>query len=342
MSRIESIRRPTIMDVARHCGLSKTTVSVILNKAPASKRVPPDTQRRVFEAAEQLGYRPNWRARALASRSTRNIGVLYAPPMPLLVRGNYEGMMVGINEVLQQHNYHMMLVPLGDSPEDWGRILLDQRMDGVLVLSRLREPLAEIITRARLHATLLNADSDLPLPIVIADDYDGALQLTRHLLELGHQRIEFFLGEHPPHYSISQRQDGYAAAMRDAGLARYVRMHTCAQDKFILEFTAASGEQRATALVVYAHYIAVPLLRLLWEQQIRVPGDLSIATFNNAFPVDDVIPPLTTMALPTEEMGRTAATMLLEQIDSKGEAQPRRVVFKESIVVRKSTAAPKS
>jgi DNA-binding LacI/PurR family transcriptional regulator len=73
MSIVVSMKRPTIMDVARQCGLSKTTVSVILNKTPASNRVPQETQLRVFQAAEQLGYRPNWRARALASRRTHNI-----------------------------------------------------------------------------------------------------------------------------------------------------------------------------------------------------------------------------------------------------------------------------
>ena len=65
MSIVDSMTRPTIMDVARTCGVSKTTVSVILNESPASSRVPKDTQDRVRAAAEKLGYRPNWRARAL-------------------------------------------------------------------------------------------------------------------------------------------------------------------------------------------------------------------------------------------------------------------------------------
>src|SRR3954471_12932537 len=84
-------KRPTIMDVARKCGLSKTTVSVILNDRPASTRVPQETRDRVRAAALTLGYRPNWRAQALANRKTQTIGVLYAPPMPIVVRGNYEG-----------------------------------------------------------------------------------------------------------------------------------------------------------------------------------------------------------------------------------------------------------
>jgi DNA-binding LacI/PurR family transcriptional regulator len=71
-----------------------------------------------------------------------------------------------------------------------------------------------------------------------------------------------------------------------------------------------------------------------------VPDDLSVATFTNAFPVEDVIPPLTTVGLPTEQMGRTAAEMVLEQIRTDGTAPRRRVVLKETLIVRKSTAAP--
>jgi DNA-binding LacI/PurR family transcriptional regulator len=324
------------MDVARTCGLSKTTVSVILNKTPASERVPHDTQQRVRLAAERLGYRPNWRARALASRRTHTIGVLYAPPMPLIVRGNYEGIIAGINETLHGRGYHMMFVPLGENPADWGRILLDQRMDGALVLSRLREPLADVITEARLPIALVNADTDLNFPLVIVDDYDGALQNTRHLLSLGHRNIAFLIGPQPPHYSVHQRQDGYQAAMRDAGADKYIRVINSTPDEFVRQFR--DDPNRPTGVVVYTHYMAVNLLRVLWEQGLGVPKDLSVVTFTNAFPVEDVIPPLTTIALPTEEMGRAAAKMVLDQIETGGPPPKRRLVLKETLIVRKSTA----
>jgi LacI family transcriptional regulator len=281
------------MDVARTCGLSKTTVSVILNKTPASERVPHDTQQRVRLAAERLGYRPNWRARALASRRTHTIGVLYAPPMPLIVRGNYEGIIAGINETLHGRGYHMMFVPLGENPADWGRILLDQRMD-------------------------------------------GALQNTRHLLSLGHRNIAFLIGPQPPHYSVHQRQDGYQAAMRDAGADKYIRVINSTPDEFVRQFR--DDPNRPTGVVVYTHYMAVNLLRVLWEQGLGVPKDLSVVTFTNAFPVEDVIPPLTTIALPTEEMGRAAAKMVLDQIETGGPPPKRRLVLKETLIVRKSTA----
>jgi LacI family transcriptional regulator len=339
MSIIDSMTRPTITDVARQCGLSKTTVSVILNESAASLRVPPETRERVRVAATKLGYQPSWRARALTNRRTHMIGVLYTPPMPVVVRGNYEGIMVGINEALHAKRYHMLFVPLGDDPDEWRSVLLDQRMDGCLVLSRLRDPLPMLLKQGHLPTALVNADSELPMPIVIADEYDASRQMMQHLLGLGHERIAFFLSEHPPHFSIVERKRGYVDAMQSAGLEKFTSIVECSEAELARNFKA--GENEPTALLVYTHRMAVKLLQLLWEADVRVPRDLSIATFSNAYPVEDVIPPLTTMALPTEEMGRSAAEMVLEQIESGGSAPVRRLVLKETLVVRRSTAAPR-
>ena len=339
MSTAAAKKRPTIRDVAQMCGLSKTTVSVILNESPASTRVPRDTQDRVRQAALEIGYRPSWRARALTNRQTYTVGILYAPPMPLIVRGNYEGIIAGIHETLQRHGYHMMFVPLGEDPANWGDLLMDQRMDGCLILSRLYESLAGLLRQTRMPAALVNADTQLPLPVCLADDFDGGVQVTRHLLDLGHERITFFLGDQPPHYSVTQRVDGYEQTMTSAGLGKHMSVVEGSLQDFIDAILAQGPLHRPTAVICYTHFLAISTLRLLWERGARVPQDLSVATFSNSYPVAEVIPPLTTVALPTEDMGRTAAEMVIEQIQSSGEAHPRRVVLKETLIVRKSTAA---
>ncbi|MDQ3440830.1 MAG: LacI family transcriptional regulator [Planctomycetota bacterium] len=339
------MKRPTISDVARLCGLSKTTVSVILNETPAASRVPAETHQRVKQAADQLGYRPSWRARALTQRLTHTIGVLYAPPMPLVVRGNYEGIMAGINETLTTHRYHVMFVPLGEDPGEWGDMLMDQRMDGCLVLSRLYDALSTLLQRSHMPVTLVNADTELPLPVVIADDFQGSRDLTKHLLDLGHRRVTFFLGDQPPHYSVEGRIGGYQQAMKDAGLDPYASVVRGSAADLVATVArmrdgGESGGDRLTAVITYTHHAAISMLRLLWEAGLSVPKDLSVATFSNSYPVAEVIPPLTVMALPTEDMGRTAAEMVLEQIQTSGAAPPRRMVLKETLIVRKSTAPP--
>jgi LacI family transcriptional regulator len=285
--------------------------------------------------------------------------------MPLVVRGNYEGIMAGIHEVLAERHYHLLFVPLGENPAEWGRILLDQRMDGCLVLSRLREPLTSLLQQSGLPAALVNADSDQPLPIVLADDYGGARDSARHLIALGHERIVFLLGDQPPHYSVTNRTAGYRDAMDAAGLTQHVRIvngehrpapgdaplnsvhHALsgksvhAIDALVRELAAADPARRPTAVIAYTHYLAIRLLQRAWEAGLRVPDDLSVTTFTNVFPVEDVIPPLTTVALPTEAMGRVAAEMVLEQIEASGAAPTRRVVLEEQLIVRGSTAPPR-
>jgi LacI family transcriptional regulator len=336
MSIIDSMGRPTIKDVAAKSGVSKTTVSVILNQSPAAARVSRETQQRVRLVAEQLGYRPNWRARALSNQRTHTIGVLYTPPMPLIVRGNYEGIMIGINQVLTDAGYHVLLVPLGKDPNEWGSVLLDQRMDGCFVLSRLRDPLPALLKKSRLPVTLVNADPKHGLPVVVADDYDGAVQCTNHLIKLGHRDITFVLSQQPEHFSIQLRQRGYTDAMKKAGLEQFVRVLTDPLEEIAKSLKGAM--KRPTALVVYTHFTAVKLLQHLWDQGIRVPDDLSVATFSNAYPVEDCIPPLTTIALPTEEMGQAAANLLIEQIDKGQGTEPRVITLKEQLIERRSTA----
>jgi LacI family transcriptional regulator len=232
----------------------------------------------------------------------------------------------------------MMFVPLGEDPATWGDLLMDQRLDGCLVLSRLYDALAALLRQTRMPVALVNADTPLNLSVCIADELDGAAQNTQHLLELGHERIVFFLGDQPPHYSVTQRVGGYEQAMARAGKSAFARVVTGKIQDFAAAVIAQASQDRPSGIILYTHFAAISLLRLLWEAGIRVPQDISVATFSNSYPVADVIPPLTTAALPTEEMGRTAAEMVLEQIRTGGEAEPRRVVLKETLIVRKSTA----
>jgi LacI family transcriptional regulator len=340
-STIGRMKRPTIIDVARACGVAKSTVSVVLNGTPAADRVPEDTRQRVRLAASQLGYRANWRARVLASRKTQMVGVLYTPPMPLIARGNYEGILAGANEVLQARGYHLLLMPLGDNPVEWRKFLLDQRIDGALVLSRLVPALAELINDTSLPVTLVNADSEHNLPKVLADEYTGSRESTEYLLSLGHRRVLFLLGQQPTHYSVDRRIAGYRDAMAAAGLSDHIQVVTLGgAEEYAQAFASTPRGTRPTAVVCYTHYLAIKLLQQLWEHGLTVPNDLSVSCFSNAYPVADTIPPLTTVSLHTEQMGRSAAELVLEQIESEAQAVKRTVTLRTSLIIRQSTDVP--
>lgn len=337
------MRRATLIDVARACGLAKSTVSVVLNNRPGADRVPEETRKRVRKAAEQLDYRPSWRGRALSGQSTSMIGVLYTPPMPLIARGNYEGILSGINEVLSARGYHLLLMPLGNNPLEWRRMLLDGRMDGAIVLSRLLPELGEIIEAVKLPVSLVNADTSADFPRVLADDYQGSRQMTEYLISLGHRRIAFLLGDQPSHYSVEQRVSGYRDAMISAGLEGRIQIQPSGgAPEYGSAFDAQPKDQRPSAVVCYTHYLAIKLLQVLWSHGHVVPRDLSVCCFSNAYPVADVIPPLTTVALATEQMGRTAAELVLQQIESGQTTPARRVTLRTELIIRGSTAPPGS
>ena len=175
--------------------------------------------------------------------------------------------------------------------------------------------------------------------MVLPNDHDGAVALMRHLLDLGHRRITFFLGEARPHHSVTGRTDAYRQAMEQSGFAEDISVVRGPVDDFVEAFK--KSDRRPTAVLAYTHYDAIRMLRLFSEAGLNVPRDVSVATFSDSYPVAEVIPPLTTLALPTEEMGRTAAEMVLEQIQTAcNAAEPRRVVLDETLVVRRSTASP--
>ena len=342
MSSIELMKRPTILDVARASGVAKSTVSVVLNGTPAADRVPEETRQRVRNVAGQLGYRASWRARVLAERKTHMIGIVYARPHRILLRGNYEGILNGIYEVFQARGYHLLMMPLGDNPVDWEKVLLDQRIDGALVLSKVHPVIRKIVADGRMPITLVNGETDFDMPMVMADEMGGARATMEHLLSLGHKRICFLLGQQPEHYSVHQRTSGYKQAMVEAGLESHVKVLDTASalTDFADRFAASSVAERPTAVMCYNHYMAITLLRELWERGVCVPRDISVTGFSNAYPVDEVIPPLTTVALATEQMGRTAAELVLAQIESKERLPATRVVLNTNLIIRKSTAAP--
>ncbi len=335
--------RPTIADVARHCGLSKGTVSKALNIPAEQCPVREATRERVMQAAKDLGYRPSWLARALAKQKTHTVGLLYARLMPPVV-GIYERLIVILAASLQHRGYHLVLVSLADSDEA-GQMVLDQRVDGCVVIEEITPGIEAVLREAEVPVALVNLQTDLPGLKVLVDDHGGGRMVTEHLLGLGHRRVVFLdpTEKELAHFSHGQRVAGYEQAMRDAGLGGQARLVKSPVAAFAAE-TARSAE-RATGVIVYSHLEAIALMQALWRHGLRVPQDISVATFNDVPVTELTIPPLTTVAVPTREMGHQAGCRLVEEIEGRhededdGEAS-QTIVLPETLVVRESTAPP--
>lgn len=332
--------RPTILDVARRCGLSKATVSKALNAPDGSTLVSDDARVRVRRAVEELGYRPSWRGQVLARRRSQAIAIAYSAPVGAVPRGVYWEIVDALEEFLGARDYIPTFLHLRRADDRVERMLGDGRFDGCISLGLIAPTVLDMIRRHRVPAVLINSNAGPTWSRVSVDDEGGGRLLMRHLLGLGHKRIIYYAGlaelDHP---SARQRYGAYAVAMNEAGLKPLPAF--VGPPEAMAEHVVSQGAVAPTAVVDFEHFSAIRLLQHLWRRGVRVPDDVSVATFNETHPVADVIPPLTTVALPGRSMAQRAVEMLLKRLDD-GDDAAETIVLDETLVVRESTAAPRS
>ena len=330
--------RPTISMVAKHCGLSKATVSKVLNIPTDQCPIAVPTRRRVMASVEALGYRPSWQARALANRRTHMIAVVNADPYGALPRGLYWDIIDQLDTLLADVGLVPTFIHTFENNPRAIEMLDDQRFDGCLSLDRQPPEVLAVLRRNNTPTVMVNADVDGSWSRLTFDDETGTKVLMQHLIGLGHRRIAYNAGRRVnTHSSAIIRAATYARCMREAGLepdAPFVGP--------VAEFVdrAITGTYRPTAILDYEHWTAVRVLQALWQRGVRVPDEMSVATFNDTYPVDLTIPPLTVVGLPEKQISALAVQWLTEVIED-----PNRPVRSESmmehLVVRQSTAKPR-
>ena len=328
--------RPNILDVANHCGLSKATVSKALNAPADSKLVSARTRARVQAAVKKLGYRPNWRAQALARRRSQAIAITYSSPVGAVPRGVYWEVVDGLEKQLVERNYTPTFLHLRRAEERVEQMLSDGRFDGCISLGLIAPTVLNMLRRHSIPSVLINSGADATWSRVNPNDDQGGGEAMAHLLGQGHRRILYYAGEaildHP---SAVLRQGAYSRCMREAGLEPLPAFVGTAD--MLVDHIQRPGAPAPTAIIDFEHWSAIRLLQALWRRGIRVPSDISLITFNDTHPVADLIPPLTTVGLPGRMMAVRAVDMLLRQLEEP-ERGPETVVLDETLVVRESTA----
>jgi len=332
--------RPTLRDVARRAGVNPATASRALNPALPGRIAAP-TERRVREAAEALGYRPDPVARSLRTRRSGFVGVvvpdLTNPVIPPIVRG--------IEGVLWTAGIACLLADT-DNDVDREAALVDEllarRCEGLIVSTATRtsgtvNDLADGDVPAILVTRNIDAGS---LPLVAGDDAAGVEAAVAHLAELGHRRIAHVTGPLTLSTTVVRR-DAFEAATDRLGLrASRLLVHGEA-------FTAAAGHaaaeellgggERFTAIVAGNDLIALGCLEALADAGLRCPEDISLVGHNDTPMVASLEPPLTTVAIPKAEIGARAATLLLDGLEGR-EVASGPVLLPTELIVRGSTA----
>jgi LacI family transcriptional regulator, galactose operon repressor len=331
--------RVTIAQVAEEAGVSAMTVSNVLNGRPGAAD---ETRRRVLDAAERLGYQPNFAARNLKSGRTGLIGV-----MTLDLTGQYGLEIVrGIADELASDEREMLInATYQDAVRERERVEFLARglVDGVLMVAPvLEDDTMEVLRRKNLPCVVVDPRHvDVPLPRVTVDNYGGMRQGTKHLLDLGHTRIAYIRGNVDLE-SSEMRYRGFHDALRLAGLDVDERLVAEADFTYTQGFRIASAliaEYRPTALVAGADLIALGAVDAARACGLRVPDEFSVVGFDDLPQAAQTFPGLSTVRQPLHDMGQLAARMLLGLIDGRPLLMENMQMPTE-LVVRGTTAPP--
>ena len=331
-----SKRRPAVMsDVGRLAGVSHQTVSRVVNGSP---HVRAETRQKVIAAMRELGYRPNSVARALATGRTNTFGVvsfdttLYGPASTLF----------GIERAAHDAGYFIIVASLVSldraSVAEAIERLRRHGVDGILVIAPHRET----------ADALRNAPGDIPLaaveagpagsvPVVEVDQFAGAAQATRHLLDLGHETVSHVAG--PADWLESEkRMEGWRSTLEAAGAE--------VPEPLVGDWSASSGyelgrrlslETDVSAIFVANDQMALGVFRALSEAGREIPLDVSIVGFDDIPEAPYFTPPLTTVRQDFGEVGSRSVRMLLSTMET-GERLPPGSLVQPELIVRASTA----
>lgn len=339
--------RPKASDVARRAGVSQTAVSFVMN-GQAEGNVSAATKDKILQAAADLGYEPNEVARSLRSSRTRTLGLV----TDAIASSPFAGrMMAGAGERAATAGYAVMTIDTHSHPEREAEALAElarRRVDGLIYASMGFRVLPEAPT-ARMPVVLANCTARSETESsVIPDDAGGARGAAEHLLGLGHRDLVMISGPHETgdgseigNISGPLRADAFAQTVADSGArGRVVVAGWEIQDGYAAARDLLDRTDRPSAIFAVTDRAAVGVLLAAAHLGLRVPEDLSVVGFDDQERLaSDVIPALTTIALPHAAMGEAAVEMALEY--AGGSLTPRRDVLPCPLVVRDSTSAPR-
>lgn len=329
----------TIWDIAKHLGLSVSTISRALNDY---NDVAPETRQRVFDAARELGYYPSATARNLRRGRSDKIGLLINTSVTYI--SDYLAELIPATTLAaekQNHNLILYTTTITE-PDGLARVCRAREVDGFILLwaGQMDETIA-FLQQDGMPFVVLNRRVDNPdVSFVAADNLNGALTLMRHLIALGHRRIGFTarpaLGE-----TNVDRLAGYKQALAEAGIPfdENLVISTVVEPRsgYYATNQLLDLPEPPTAIFAIHDLVAIDVLEAAVERGWRVPDDLAIASFDGLRASLLANPPITTAKVPIAEIGRRAVEILLAQAEDDNRP-PARITLPVQFMVRESTA----
>jgi DNA-binding LacI/PurR family transcriptional regulator len=333
--------RPTIRDVAERAGVSRQTVSRVINGKP---EVSPQTRLRVLGVIEELGYRPSAVARSMVTGRTCLLGCI----SPNLVDYTFACMIENAQAEARRLGYFVLTgsAPAVADVEPLLEEMLNRHIDGLLVMNphadeRYRFVLP-LVKRGLPIAYLNDRPREEPVSSVRCDDVDGGYQATRYLIGLGHRAIATIHGP-TRETCTTDRLLGYRQALAEAGLkvdpALVVEGDWSPESGHRAVQRLLASQRPFTAIFAQNDRMAIGAIRALQDAGLGVPEDVSVIGFDDIPLAAYCHPPLTTLYQPMEECGRRAVRLLVETIGNPHRS-PEQVLLRARLVERGSCAPP--
>src|SRR5579862_4241006 len=331
-------QRITLRKLAEHLGLSRTTISTILNDVPEAARFPEETRRRVVDSAKKLGYRPNYFACSLGRKHSYLIGII-APDF-----GNgYEGALLsGFERRLLNTGYTSFVSNHFWSPSLLHRhveTLCDRGAEGLLLIDSTPSESPGIPA-----VTICTDRSPTWSTRVSIDNAFGIWEAINHLADLGHREIAFIKGPEG-NGDTEDRWNAVLASCKKLGIrvdprltVQLERLERHAEEGRIATQKLLSSGKPFTALVAYNDISALSAMTALREAGHKVPEGVSVLGFDDIEFASIAYPPLTTVRQPLHEMGATAAELLLRKFAN--DESVRNICVRPELVIRSSTCPP--
>jgi len=340
------MKRPTQVDVARLAGVSRATVSYVVNGL-TDGRVPisEETRQRVLDAVAELGYVPDARAQALRSGDTKTIGLI----IPDIRNPHFWEHAEGAEQEARASGYHLLLSDTAlnsDYAEDIFKDLSHRRIDGLIIMGafiaqseKAKNILSILLKRRMPIVELIDYPVDYNVDCVISDYRATTKEVMSYLLSLQHRRVGMIYGVATPKLAEDRLQP-YQDSLQAAGLPLepelIVRCGPTIEDGYQAAMQLLKLPARPTALIAINDLLAVGALRAAGDLGLHVPGDLSLVGYDDIHIAKYLVPRLTTVSKDSTRLGREAVKQLLARIADPG--RPRqKMSIPPQLIIREST-----
>jgi LacI family transcriptional regulator len=337
-------RKTSIADVAKLAGVSRTTVSYVLNNV-TEVHISEATRQRVMDAAHQLDYHPNAMARSLARQQSLTLAlILRASPSRLSADAFLPAVIYGITSVTSHAGFKLLIDAAEDTaqPNSYINLARQAHTDGIILAGSFGDDEAlRQLNAEQFPVALWGQHPDIDLPSVDVDNVSAAQSAVEHLIRLGHRRIACITNAPLPSPESNARLRGYRTALQ---------AHQLPVDESLIAFgdyqersgfeamrSLLSLPERPTAVFVASDEVAWGALRAARWAGVRVPQDLAVVGFDDIHLSEYMVPALTTVRVPAREIGVTLARMVLAMVQTG--QRPPSVLLETELVVRESCGA---